>query len=218
MTDAFTYRVADARGLTDLAQLVISITGANDAPVITSNGGGAAAAVSVAENTTAVTTVTASDPDAGATRSFSLAAGGADNALFAINATTGVLTFLAPRNFEAPGDAGANNIYNVKVQVSDGALVDVQDIAVTVTNANEAPVITSNGGGAAAAVSVAENTTAVTTVTASDPDAGANADLFPRGRRGGQRAVRDQRHDRGSDLPRTPQLRGTGRCGGQQRL
>ncbi len=173
LTDAFTYRVADAKGLTKIAQLVIAITGANDAPVITSNGGGAAAAVSVAENTTAVTTVTASDPDAGATRTFSLAAGGADNALFAINATTGVLTFLAPRNFEAPGDAGANNVYNVKVQVSDGSLADVQDIAVTVTNANEAPAITSNGGGAAAAVSVAENTTAVTTVTASDPDAGA---------------------------------------------
>ncbi len=71
LTDAFTYRVADARGLTKIAQLVIAITGANDAPVITSNGGGAAAAVSVAENTTAVTTVTASDPDAGATRTFS---------------------------------------------------------------------------------------------------------------------------------------------------
>ena len=39
-----------------------------------------------------------------------------------------------------------------------------QAIAVSVTNVNEAPTITSNGGGASAAVNVAENTTAVTTV------------------------------------------------------
>ena len=36
----------------------------------------------------------------------------------------------------------------------------------TVTNVNEAPAITSNGGGARGPVSVAENTTAVTTVMA----------------------------------------------------
>ena len=59
------------------------------------------------------------------------------------------------------------------VQVSDGSLIDTQAIAVSVTNVNELPVITSNGGGAAASSSVAENTTAVTTVTATDPDAGA---------------------------------------------
>jgi hypothetical protein len=46
-----------------------------------------------------------------------------------------------------------------------------QAIAVTVTNVNEAPVITSNSGGATAAVTIAENTTAVTTVTATDVDA-----------------------------------------------
>ena len=43
-----------------------------------------------------------------------------------------------------------------------------QAIAITVTNVNEAPLITS-----AAAVSVAENQTAVTTVTSSDVDGGA---------------------------------------------
>jgi hypothetical protein len=37
---------------------------------------------------------------------------------------------------------------------------------------NAPPIITSNGGGDAAAVSIAENTTAVTTVTATDPDPG----------------------------------------------
>ena len=40
-------------------------------------------------------------------------------------------------NFEAPTDAGGNNVYDVIVQVSDGTLTDTQAIAVTVTNANE---------------------------------------------------------------------------------
>ena len=65
--------------------------------------------------------------------------------------------------FEGATDAGGNNIYDVQVTVSDGSLTDVQDIAVTVTNTNEAPVITSNGGGTTAAISVAENQTTVTT-------------------------------------------------------
>src|SRR5205085_1197718 len=84
-----------------------------------------------------------------------------------LNASTGALSFASPRNFEAPGDAGANNVYDVQVQVSDGALTATQAITVTVSNVNEAPSITSS-----ATISVAENTTAVMTVTASDPDAG----------------------------------------------
>ena len=46
----------------------------------------------------------------------------------------------------------------------------MQTITVTVTNVNDAPVITSDGGGAAAAVSAAENQTAVTDVNATDAD------------------------------------------------
>ena len=74
----------------------------------------------------------------------------------------GVLRFLAAPNYEAPTDAGANNVYDVTVQVSDGALTDTQAIAVTVTAVNDnSPAITSNGGGATATISIAENTTAV---------------------------------------------------------
>ena len=171
-TDVFTYQVVDAQGETDLAQLTITITGSNDAPVITSNGGAGSASVSVVENNVAVTTVVASDVDAGAVVSYSIS-GGADAAKFAINSTSGVLTFLAAPDFEAPDDVGADNVYNVTVLVSDGTLVDTQALSVTVTNQNEAPAITSNGGGATAALSIAENGTAVTTVVATDVDAGA---------------------------------------------
>ncbi len=157
---------------TDTQAIAVTVTAVNDnTPVITSNGGGASAAISVAENTTAVTTVVATDVDLPAqTLTYSIS-GGADAARFAINSTTGVLTFGSGRNFESPADVGANNVYDVIVEVSDGILTDSQAIAVTVTPVNDnTPVITSNGGGASAAVSVAENTTAVTTFTATDAD------------------------------------------------
>jgi uncharacterized membrane protein/transglutaminase-like putative cysteine protease len=155
--------------LTDSQTLAISVTNVNEAPSITTSGGGSAAAVGVVENTTFVTDVDASDPDVSSGLSFSVI-GGADAAKFTIDASTGVLGFLSRPNFELPTDAGGNNVYEVTVQVSDGALTDTQAIFVTVTNANEPPSITSTGGGAVAAVSVAENTTLVTDVNASDPD------------------------------------------------
>ncbi|HET8546235.1 MAG TPA: N,N-dimethylformamidase beta subunit family domain-containing protein, partial [Pseudolabrys sp.] len=108
--------------------------GSNQPPTITSNGGGATAAVSIPESTTAVTAVTATDPNAGQTLAYSIA-GGADAQLFTINATTGALAFLTAPNFEAPTDSGGNNVYDVTVQVSDGnGGTDTQGIAVTVQN------------------------------------------------------------------------------------
>ena len=90
----------------------------------------------IAENTTLVTTVTATDIDLPAqTLTFSIT-GGADRALFAINGTTGVLNFVTAPNFESPADAGASNVYDVQVTVTDngtGNLTDVQDLAITVT-------------------------------------------------------------------------------------
>jgi hypothetical protein len=104
------------------------------APTITSNGGGDTAALSIVENTTAVTTVTATDPDAGQTLSYSIS-GGADGDKFAINAVTGALSFGTAPNFEAPTDVGGNNVYDVTVQVSDGhGSIDTQAIAVAVTD------------------------------------------------------------------------------------
>ncbi|WP_242126643.1 cadherin domain-containing protein [Sphingobium sp. Sx8-8] len=138
---------------------------------ITSNGGGDSAAIAVPENSTAVTTVTAVDTVANAVLSYSIT-GGADGAKFAIDSHSGVLTFLAAPNYEAPTDVGTNNVYDVIVAASDGTATDSQAIAVTVTNVNEPPVITSNGGGATAQIQMNENLSSVTTVKATDPDAG----------------------------------------------
>ena len=155
--------------LTDTQAIAVTVTNVNEMPTITSNGAGDTAAISIAENTMAVTTVTASDPDANTTLTYSIS-GGADAALFSINSTTGALTFIAAPDFENPTDTGKDNVYDVIVKASDGSLSDTQAIAVTVTDANDAPMITSNGGGASAAFNAAENQTAVTTVTATDQD------------------------------------------------
>src|SRR4029077_3728045 len=103
----------------------------------------------------------------GTTLTYSIS-GGADAARFTIDGTTGALSFVAAPDFDSPADANGDNVYDVIVQVSDGSLTDTQAIAVTVTNANEAPVITSDGGGATDARNGTENPTAVPTVTASD--------------------------------------------------
>ncbi len=98
---------------------------------ITSNGGGDTAAVSVTENGVAATTVTVSE--GGAAPRFAIV-GGADAALFKINGATGALSFKAAPDFEKPGDAGRNNVYDVIVRAANGSVTDSQSIAVTVTN------------------------------------------------------------------------------------
>jgi Ca2+-binding RTX toxin-like protein/carbon monoxide dehydrogenase subunit G len=167
-----TVQVSDGT-LTDTQSIAVSVNNANDnAPVVTSNAAGATASINAAENNTAVTTVTATDADAGSTLTYSIV-GGADAARFTVDASTGALSFVSAPDYEHPIDAGANNVYDVTVQVSDGTLTDTQSIAVTVTNVNDnTPVIMSNGASATASVNIAENGTAVTTVTATDTDAG----------------------------------------------
>jgi len=82
--------------------------------------------------------VTATDPNAGTTLTFSIS-GGVDALLFAIDPTSGALTFVSAPDFENPADVGTDNVYNVTVQVSDGSLTATQNVAVTVTNVNENP-------------------------------------------------------------------------------
>ena len=121
------------------------------------------------ENQTAVTTVTATDPDSDPV-TFSKTGGGADEAFFSITGV-GVLTFDSPPHFENPRDNNTDNTYEVEIQADDGnGGITTQLVLVTVTDVNDAPVITSDGGGATAIVNAAENQTLATTVTATDED------------------------------------------------
>lgn len=107
---------------------------------ITSDGGGPTASVNAAENQTAVTTVTATitggSGNTTPTKVYSIT-GGADAALFSINSSTGVLTFVSGRDYETPTDANADGIYEVIVRVAAGGASDTQAISVTVTDVSE---------------------------------------------------------------------------------
>src|SRR5262249_10252140 len=142
----------------------VAETPANHAPVFTSP-----ATASAAENQLVAATVSASDVD-GDALTYAIA-GGADAARFTIDAATGVLRFGSAPDYEAPADAGADNIYDVTVSVSDGIAPAVtQELAIAVTDvfevpANSAPVFTSP-----ATASVAENQIVATTLAATDAD------------------------------------------------
>ncbi|WP_349736215.1 VCBS domain-containing protein [Pseudomonas jessenii] len=142
-TDTFAVSSADGT----LTSVTVHIAGSNDSPTITSNGGGATASVNVAENTTAVTTVAATDADLPAqTLSYSLLnTAGTDFSKFSIS-SSGVLTFNSAPDYENAQDVGGtdgDNAYVVDVQVSDGnGGIDTQTITVNVQNVVETPVDT----------------------------------------------------------------------------
>lgn len=121
-------RVTDASGSTDTTTTTLTVH--NVAPTITSS-----ATVSIAENATAVQTVTATDPVDTPTYSIT---GGADASLFAINSTTGALTFVAAPDFDSPADSDLDNVYKVEVSAGDGDATSLQTISVTVTDVAEA--------------------------------------------------------------------------------
>ena len=78
----------------------------------------------------------ATDANPGNTLTYAIS--GTDAALFEINSTTGVLTFKALPDFEAPADANTDNDYELTVTVSDGnGGTDTQDITVTVTQVTD---------------------------------------------------------------------------------
>ena len=163
--------VADGVGGIDTQRLSIAVTDVADgaSPVISSDGGENAATIVAQENSTSVTTVIAADAD-GTTPAYRII-GGADAALFVIDPVTGVLTFAAAPDAEAPADADRDNVYQVTIDASDGVNADRQALSVVVGNVNDnTPVITSGGGGSGYSFSLDENTTAAITVTASDAD------------------------------------------------
>jgi hypothetical protein len=104
------------------------------APVMTG-----AATAGVQEGATG-TVYTASATQAGSTLTYAL--GGADAALFNINESTGAVTFRSAPDFEAPGDVGDNNVYNIDVTASNGVYTSLpKAVAITVGNVYEAPVM-----------------------------------------------------------------------------
>ena len=157
-------RATDPAGLYTDVTLVVNVTNVNEIPRFTSGN-----AYHVNENTTAIATVTATDPEQ-VPLVFAIV-GGSDKLKFSINVTSGVLTFVASQNFEAPTDVNGDNVYLVTVSASDGVTPAVtRSIAVTVHNVNEAPTLDDQSF-----LALAENSAnglPVGTVAAADVDAG----------------------------------------------
>lgn len=109
---------------------------ANSGPTITAFGGADTARLSIAENGTAVATITATDADIplGDSVHYAIAQGG-DGAAFTIDATTGVLKFVNAPDYENPTDANHDNVYDVTVLAIDSkGAVDTQTLSVGVTD------------------------------------------------------------------------------------
>ncbi|MBI2478371.1 MAG: cadherin repeat domain-containing protein, partial [Planctomycetia bacterium] len=124
--------LSDDDGGQDSKTVSLAVLGA---PTITST-----SQITVNELQIAVIDMQATDSD-GDTEGNGLAysiTGGADQAKFAIVPATGVLSFNMAPDFESPQDAGANNVYDVQVTVTDaGGLTGVQNIAVTIRDIEE---------------------------------------------------------------------------------
>ncbi|MBC6411232.1 MAG: cadherin domain-containing protein, partial [Ekhidna sp.] len=151
--------------LSAMITVTINVTDVNDnAPEITSDN-----AKSVAENTTAVLTVVATDADATAMITYSLS-GGTDRSSFSIDAVGGALTFNSAPDFEAKGSVAGNNIYEVEVTAGDGDNSDTQMITVTVTDVNEAPVFSSGSFTLTIGEDAATDANVGAAVAAVDPD------------------------------------------------
>ena len=166
-TYVVTVKLTDSGGLSDTLTFTVTVTNVNEAPVFTSP----PATADFAENGTGtVVDFDATDVDASSTLTFSLNPDD-DGGKFDIDSTTGALTFKNPPNFEMPtdvGDTAGDNTYAVTVKVTDaGGLSDTHTLIVTVTDVNEAPVITNTE----TSISKQENETFVIAVSATDVDA-----------------------------------------------
>ncbi len=67
---------------------------------------------------------------------------------------TGSLSFVAPPNFDLPGDASQDNVYQVQLTASDGQAATTFALAVTVTNSKEGISVRRIASGFAAPVAI----------------------------------------------------------------
>ena len=125
-----TVKTTDPSGASDTISVTITVTDVAEAPVISGSAPG-----TYAENGTAqVAAFTARDPERDRV-TWTLT--GDDSGDFSI--TNGTLRFNSPPNFESPTDNGANNMYEVTVEASDGGLATTakEEVTIRVLNVDE---------------------------------------------------------------------------------
>ena len=96
-----------------------------------------ASSISIYETTTAIATLSASE-----TVTWAIV-GGADS--LTVSLTGALLSFISPRDFEAPSDSGSNNVYNFTIRATDsGNNTTNLAMAITILDASESTNISIN--------------------------------------------------------------------------
>ncbi|WP_431027700.1 S-layer homology domain-containing protein [Lysinibacillus sp. LZ02] len=156
-------KVTDSANNSYEKSFTINITNVNEAPINLTLGSS-----SVEENNpanTVVGTLSATDPDAGDTFTYSLVSGSGDTDNGSFNISGNELRTNALFDYEA------KNSYSVRIKVTDSANNSYEkSFTINITNVNEAPINLTLGSS-----SVEENkpaNTVVGTLSATDPDAG----------------------------------------------
>lgn len=150
----FAYTVTD--GTVTVTQTgTVTVTGGNDAPVAVTSG------IPAAEDTTVSGNLAATDSDS---TNLTFALTGAPAAGTLVIAADGSYTFDPDGAFEALDD-GETQVLNFTYTVSDGVNTTAQAVTITVTGANDAPVV-----GAAQVIAATENGTTNGSLAASDVD------------------------------------------------
>ncbi len=123
---------------TDTQDITVNIAAVNDnGPLITHP---VNAELAMAENSSQVAMLAATDEDLPVqTLSYTIS-GGEDAALFVINPTSGDLSFASAPDFETPADANGDGIYRIVLRVQDDqGESNVRELRIRVQDINEAP-------------------------------------------------------------------------------
>ena len=174
-TETFTVRVTDDQGAAVDQSVTVTLTGTNDAPVVTNT---SAALLGIVKEDTTLTVsgqLSASDVDHGATQTWRVqgSATGTYGAI-AVDAATGQWTYALDSEAHQNLASGETQTETFTVRVTDdqGAAVD-QTVTVTVNGTNDAPVITNTVAAVVGAVKEDATPAATGQLSASDVDHGA---------------------------------------------
>ncbi|TQV65756.1 hypothetical protein FKG94_28135 [Exilibacterium tricleocarpae] len=153
-----TITATDSEDLSTSQNVTISVSDVNEGPIFTSG-----TTTIVDENQTVAYTAVVRDTD-GDALTYTYRLDGTDAALFNIDENTGVVSFRNAPDYENPGDADSNNVYDITVTATDSDSLDVsQNVTISVSNVND-PVFTSGS-----TATVDENQTAAYTAEAGVP-------------------------------------------------
>ncbi|PMY43035.1 VCBS domain-containing protein, partial [Pseudomonas sp. FW305-53] len=151
--EVFSVQVSDGLGGVDTQQVTVTVTGSNDAPVLSFASGNEVGAVQEDSTLSVSGQFSSSDIDHAATATWSIA--GSNTGTYGSIAvdSTGQWTYTLANGTDGVASAvqslQAGETHNevFSVQVSDGlGGVDTQQVTVTVTGSNDAPVLSFASG------------------------------------------------------------------------